>query len=104
MKRPIQWSRAALDDLKHQLAYIAADNPQAARRVATCVQATCATLGHFATGRPGRVHGTHEKPVANLPYIVAYCITKQANIETISILRIIHTSRNWPEEDWPTDS
>ena len=34
MTRPVQWSRDALDDLKRQIAYIAADNPGAARRIA----------------------------------------------------------------------
>lgn len=28
MKRSVQWSRAALDDFKAQISYIAADNPR----------------------------------------------------------------------------
>jgi plasmid stabilization system protein ParE len=38
--RPVQWSRHALDDLKRQIAYIAADNPGAARRIADRIRET----------------------------------------------------------------
>jgi toxin ParE1/3/4 len=99
--RSVQWSRDALDDLKAQIAYIAAENPGAAQRVADRIRATCVALGDMATGRPGRVSGTYEKSVTRMPYIVAYAITPKAGREVISILRVIHTARNWPEEEWP---
>ncbi len=101
MKRPVQWSRDALDDLKMQIAYIAADNPVAARRLVDRIRATGTALGDMATGRTGRVRGTYEKLVTRLPYIIAYAITKQAGHEIISILRVIHTARDWPDEKWP---
>lgn len=101
MTRPVQWSRAALDDLKKQIAYIAADNPDAARRAADRIRETSAALGEMTTGRPGRVTGTYEKSVAGLPYIVAYAITAKAGRETVSILRVIHTARDWPPGEWP---
>jgi toxin ParE1/3/4 len=56
-----------LDDLKAQVAYIAAENPGAAQRVADRIGATCKALGEMATGRPGRVSGTYEKSVPRLP-------------------------------------
>lgn len=102
MKRPVRWSRDALNDFKDQIAYIAADNPAAAKRVADRIRASAAALGDLPTGRPGRVNGTYEKSVTNLPYVIAYAITKHADGEAISILRVIHTSRNWPDERWPT--
>jgi plasmid stabilization system protein ParE len=99
--RQLRWSRDALDDFKRQIAHIAADNPIAARRVADRVQATVAALGEFATGRPGRVSGTYEKPVPGLPFIIAYTITVTATGETVVILRMIHGARDWPDETWP---
>jgi toxin ParE1/3/4 len=101
--RAIVWSRDALDDLTAQMAYIAADNPEAARRVAGAILDAAAALGQFATGRPGRVVGTYEKPVTGLPYIIAYAITAAAEAESIAILRVIHTARNWPAAGWPKD-
>lgn len=102
MKRPVQWSRTALDDFKVQISYIAADNPAAALRVADRIREAAAALGTMATGRPGRVAGTYERLITRLPYVVAYAITKQGARETISILRVIHTSRDWPPEEWPS--
>lgn len=101
MKRTVQWSRDALDDAKSQIAFIAAENPAAGRRVADRIRETGAALGERATGRPGRVKGTYERLVGRLPFIIAYSITTQAGRETVSILRVIHTARNWPDEEWP---
>lgn len=55
----------------------------------------------MATGRPGRVSGTYEKSVTRLPYIVAYALTERGGREVVSILRVIHTSRDWVDEEWP---
>jgi len=99
--RTVQWSRAALEDLKSQIAYIAADNPAAARHVADRIRAAGDALGSIATGRPGRVAGTYEKSVSRLPYIIAYAITTHGEHEVLSILRVIHTARSWPAGDWP---
>lgn len=101
MKRPVQWSRAALDDLKDQIAYIAADNPKAAHRILDRIRDTAAALGEMATGRPGRVGGTYEKVVTRLPYILAYAISARPSGEVVSIVRVIHTARDWPDEEWP---
>jgi plasmid stabilization system protein ParE len=99
--RAVQWSRTALDDLEAQVAYIARANPDAARRVAARLGAAAEALGAMATGRPGRVTGTYEKSVARLPYILAYSISGEGGREVVSILRVIHTARDWPAEDWP---
>lgn len=91
-----------MDDLKSQLAYIAADNPAAALRVTDQIRKTGASLGEMTTGRPGRIGGTYEKLVPSLPYIIAYAVTKEAGREVVSILRVIHTTRDWSEEKWPS--
>lgn len=100
-RRPVRWSRDALTDLANQVTYIASDNLSAAHRVADAIDRTAAALGDMPTGRPGRVTGTYEKSVTGLPYILAYAIAKTAGEETVVIVRVIHTSRDWPTETWP---
>ena len=101
-RRPVVWSRDALDELKATAVYIARDNPAAARRVAAAIRTSGRSLGEAATGRPGRVSATYEKTVAGLPYVIAYAIDRLARgEEAIIVLRVIHSAREWPEESWP---
>ncbi|NOW48444.1 plasmid stabilization system protein ParE [Novosphingobium sp. SG751A] len=97
--RRVEWAEAALADIRAQIEYIAAQDPQAARRVVDAIGQTGAALGDFATGHPGRVAGTYEKSVRGLPYIIAYALTDRDR--AVSILRVIHTARDWVEEAWP---
>ncbi len=101
MKRAVRWSADALTDLAGQVAYIASENPSAARRVADAIDRTALALGDMPIGRPGRVTGTYEKSVTGLPYILAYAITQTGGEEAVAIVRVIHTSRNWSAEEWP---
>lgn len=102
MSRRVEWSRDALDDLKAQVAYIAADNPGAARRVAARIRKVGNSLGTMASGRPGRVYGTYEQPISDLPYTVAYGIRSVPDKgEVVTILRVIHGARHWPSDAWP---
>ena len=65
------------------------------------LRATGDALGEMPTGRPGRVAGTYEKSVTGLRYIIAYALTRRGDREIVSILRVIHTARDWPDEEWP---
>lgn len=104
MKRPVRWSLNALDELKQQIAYIAEDNPVAARRVALQIRTTGDALGEMATGRQGlHVADTYEKVVTSLPYVLAYAISGVPDGgETITILHVIHGARDWPIGEWPS--
>lgn len=97
--RRVQWSDSAIDDIEDQAVYIALDNPVAAREVAKRLRETGNALGTFATGHPGRVSGTYEKSVTRLPYIIVYALTD--NDTAVTILQVIHTARNWPQEGQP---
>jgi toxin ParE1/3/4 len=98
----VVWSENALDDLDSAIAYVAADNPIAARKVLERIDAAGDSLGQVATGRRGRVAGTYEKSVRGLPYILAYAIQPlPGGRERIVILRVIHGARNWPPGEWP---
>lgn len=102
MRRPVRWSSEAVSDLANQIAWIASDNPAAARRVAAVLDRGALALGDMPTGRPGRVTGTYEKLVTGLPYILAYVIAETRGQEEVAIVRVIHTSRDWPTEGWPS--
>jgi plasmid stabilization system protein ParE len=47
------------------------------------------------------VAGTYEKSIPRFPYVIAYSLTMQGGQEVVAILRVIHTSRDWPPEGWP---
>lgn len=99
--RPVVWSDDARRDYLKILRFIAEDNPRAAERVLADIRKVGQELGEFATGRPGQVRGTYEKLVPRLPFIIAYALTTHVGREAVSILRVIHTARNWQADDWP---
>ena len=101
MKRAVIWSRDALDDLGKSAAHVPKDNPFAARRLATKIRKMGGKLGEMATGRRGRVSGTYEKPVPKLSYILVYALITSDGHEVVSVLRVIHAARDWPDEQWP---
>jgi plasmid stabilization system protein ParE len=97
--RRVVWSQDARDDYLAILRHIAADNPDAAERIAEAIERTGDALGDFATGHPGRVAGTYEKSVARLPYTIAYALADGER--TVAILRVIHAARDWRADHWP---
>lgn len=101
MRRAVSWSLDALDDVDAVAGYIAADDPDAADLVVDRIEQTGEKLGQFASGHPGRVSGVYEKRIDKTRYIIAYAIERDQPIETIVILRVIHSARDWRDEDWP---
>jgi plasmid stabilization system protein ParE len=102
VKRQVIWSDTARNDYLAIIRYILQDNPEAAERVAGRIEEAAASLSNFATGRAGRVTGTYEKVLPGLPYILAYEILgRPEGGETVAILHVIHSARNWPPEEWP---
>ncbi|HXC39318.1 MAG TPA: type II toxin-antitoxin system RelE/ParE family toxin [Burkholderiales bacterium] len=91
----LRWLRKALNNLDQEAAYIAADDPGAARLVVMRVLEAVEMLAEQpALGRPGRVHGTRELVVLGTRYIVPYRVRS----ETVEILRVFHTSRRLPSK------
>ena len=97
--RRLDWSRSALADLSNQLAYIAQDDPSAARLVRDRIERAAVQLAEMPTGRPGRVSDTYEKPVPRTSHVIAYAVTD----EMVTVLRVIHMARDWPAGRWPRD-
>lgn len=90
----LRWTRLADTDLDSIADYIGQDSPAAAARVILELIDQTETLltRHAALGRPGRVMGTRELVIGNLPYIIPYRV-RDGEIE---ILRVLHTARRWP--------
>ena len=89
------WSPEAIADLIALRAYIAEENPSAARRIALHIIHNVEELlsANPDLGRPGRVPGTRELVIPKTPFIVPYRL--QAG--TIQVLRVFHAARHWPE-------
>jgi plasmid stabilization system protein ParE len=74
--------------------WIAEDDPDAAERtVARLSSAVDVIAEHSAIGRSGRLPGTRELMIGDIPSSVVY----RVNSADIEILTIIHTSMQWPE-------
>ena len=91
----VKWTIQALTNLDDAVEYIAGNNPAAAKNVAQRIWQSSQLLALQPNlGRPGRVTGTRELIVSNLPYILPYIQKGSA----VYILRVIHTSMMWPRK------
>lgn len=92
----LRWTRLAEQDLDAIAQYIGQDSPASAARVVLELIDQAETLlpRNPAIGRPGRVIGTRELVIGSLPYIIAYRVRDK----DLEILRVLHTSRAWPQE------
>lgn len=91
----ILWSPEAIEDLILLRAYIAQDDPAAARAVVLHIIHNIEQLlpDNPQMGRSGRVPGTRELVIPKTPFIVPYRLQRNA----IQILRVYHGARRWPE-------
>lgn len=90
--RALVWSDDALREFEGAIGYVSRDNPRAASGMADRIEAAIDLLAKMPIGRPGRVKGTYEKRVLRTPYTVVYRLSEHR----ITILHVIHGSRNWP--------
>lgn len=89
------WTKRAVADLGHICHYIFMNNPKAAAATADRIEAATGRLRHFPnSGRLSEIAGTREIVVPGVPYVVVYRVAPQ----TVEILRVFHTSRDWPEQ------
>lgn len=88
----IRWTSDAANDLENIVNYLNREHPSASPSVVVAVIESIASLTRFPSrGRPGRIAGTRELVVPNLPYIVVYFATDQV----IQLLRIFHAAQDW---------
>ncbi len=90
----VQWTEKANQDLNHIEEYIREDNPRAAiTTILKIINSAETQLSkHPAIGRPGRHPKTRELIITDIPYIIPYQIIG----ETVYLLRVIHSSIQWP--------
>ncbi|MGI8895456.1 MAG: type II toxin-antitoxin system RelE/ParE family toxin [Casimicrobiaceae bacterium] len=93
----VRWTRQALRNLESITAYIARDNPEAAKKFSDTVFDRVEHLAQFpAVGRPGRVLRTREL-IVHENYLVPY----RGKGDCVDILRVQHVKRR-PPEKWRT--
>jgi toxin ParE1/3/4 len=87
------WSRQAIEDRRAIFRYIEQRDPRAAVRISLRIGEACSRLPQFPKiGRNGRVEGTRELVITGTPYIAPYVV----GAGEIRILRVLHSSRQWP--------
>lgn len=91
--RRIRWTVRALRRLDEIGAYIDHDDPDAAARVVARLVASVDMLVEFpAAGRIGRISGTREIVLSDIPYIIPYRVRQD-----IEIITVMHASQKWPK-------
>lgn len=91
----IVWTPRAQRNLRDAARYLTQFNPGAALATVHLIRAAPRQLVHHpASGRPGRVEGTRELVIAGSSYILPYRVTH----DSVEILAVLHTSRQWPEQ------
>lgn len=86
------WTTRAKTDLRGIILHIGADNPAAADKLRNRIERSAAYLAYqpFA-GRPGTIRETREI----IPH-PSYRLVYQLKDDTVSVMRVIHTARQWP--------
>lgn len=88
----VRWTPAALQDRADVFDHIASDNPRAAARIDQLFSDAAASLSSLpGRGRAGSVAGTREL----LPH-ENYRLAYEIEAETVWILALVHTARQWP--------
>jgi len=92
----LEWTQVGRNDLLSIIEYIANENISAAQKFKDNLYSDISHLTTFPMmGREGRITGTRELVISD-HYLVVYSISLQA--EKITILRVLSTYRQWPDE------
>lgn len=89
----IRWTLRALRRLDDIGGEIEKDDPDAAARVVARIVTAVDMLMDFpASGRAGRIKGTREIVLADIPYIIPYRVGRD-----IEIITVMHAHQRWPK-------
>jgi len=90
----IVWSPRAIGHLGDLRAYVANENPKAARRIADTLLDAVERLADLPNlGRPGRVAGTRELVVPRTPYVIPYRLRG----DRLEVIAVFHARQKWPK-------
>lgn len=88
----VVWTPEAQQDREAIWDYIAVDSPRAAVKMDELFSKAAARLtDHPQLGRTGRIPGTREL----IPH-KSYCMVYAIEQETVWLLALVHTARQWP--------
>lgn len=88
----VLWTPEAQQDRETIWDYIAVDSPRAAAKMDELFSKAAARLAdHPLLGRTGRIPGTREL----IPH-KSYCMVYAVEQETVWLLALVHTARQWP--------
>lgn len=92
--KPVLWLDRAANDLRAIGDYIARDNVRAAREVLIRIKTLADSLSRNPEiGRKGRIEGTRELVLSDIPYLIVYQVTQK----DVRILAVLHAARKWPD-------
>ena len=92
----LQWTDPAAQDLDKIEEHISKENsPTIAVDVVLRIIETVETVlwTHPRAGRIGRVSGTREFVVEDVPFIVIY---RQVGSDQLQVIRVLHDAQQWP--------
>lgn len=88
----VVWTPEAQQDREAIWDYIAVDSPRAAVKMDELFSKAASRLAdHPQLGRTGRIPGTREL----IPH-KSYCMVYAIEQETVWLLALVHTARQWP--------
>lgn len=92
-KKQLELTERAFRNIAAAEEYIAKDNPAAAKKVVETIYSTAEKLELFPVmGKPGRVPGTRELPLAKYPYTIVYRI----KAHRVIVYAVLHQSMQYP--------
>lgn len=92
-KKQLEFTERAFCNIAAAEEYIAKDNPAAAQKVVETIYSTAEKLESFPDmGKPGRVPGARELPLAKFPYTIVYRI----KAHRVVVYAVLHQSRQYP--------
>ena len=95
-KKRLEWALPALDEFETGLAYIAQDNPAAARLIQSRIEkAGEIVVANPGIGTPGFAPDTRHYSIARTRYTLIY----EESADAVLILHCWHQSRDAPAKD-----
>lgn len=96
----VEWSPVARDELRSIAHYLNERNPAAADKIELEILEAAGSLSHFPRrGRLSKIPGLRELKLRGRPYFLAYLVGGRV----VTIMRVVHTSRQWPPPTEDTD-
>ena len=90
----LRYTSRAQTDLSEIFTYLDMRDKQAAKRVINTIERSAKNLAtHPLTGRQTDFADIRIKPIPNYPYLIFYQVTGNE----LTILRVWHSAREWPE-------